>query len=37
MTDQEYMEMIEAEWSQIDDDCDLFDFINMEEDLIDDN
>ena len=40
MTDEEYMQQVIKEWERIDDDPDLsddfFDFINLEEDLIDD-
>jgi hypothetical protein len=40
MTDEEYMQQVIEEWFRIDDDPELsddfFDFINFEEDLIDD-
>ena len=38
MTDNEFMEMIELEWSRIDDDSDLFDELNFfeESDFFDD-
>jgi hypothetical protein len=40
MTDEEYMQQVIKEWERIDDDPELsddfFDFINFEEDLIDD-
>lgn len=38
MTDNEFMEMIELEWSRLDDDLDLFDELNFfeESDFLDD-
>ena len=40
MTDEEYMQQVIKEYKRIDDDLDLdddfFDFINLEEDLLDD-
>ena len=36
MTDEEYMDMIEAQWNTIDDDPDFMDELNTFEDLLND-